>query len=57
MTFDNSRGISLLTTFNNIFESITLCRINRKYNRCIEGLQGAYQKDKRTSTFIIDEMK
>ena len=45
MKFDNSRGSSLLTTFNKIFESITLCRINRKYNRCIEGLQGAYQKE------------
>ena len=45
MTFDNSRGISLLTTFNKILESITLRRINRKYNSCIEGLQGAYQKE------------
>ena len=58
MTFDNSRGISLLTTFNKIFKSITLCRINRKYNRCIEGLQGAYQKEQSalTSAFIIDEV-
>jgi hypothetical protein len=38
MAFDNSRGISLLTTFNKILESITLCCINRKHNSCIEGL-------------------
>ncbi len=58
MTFDNSRGISLLTTFNKILESITLRRINRKYNSCIEGLQGAYQKEQSalTSAFIIDEV-
>ena len=58
MSFDNSRGISLLTTFNKILENITLQRLNKKYSGCIEGLQGAYQKQQSalTSALIIDEV-
>jgi hypothetical protein len=58
MSFDNSRGISLLTTFNKILENITLQRINSKHNGCIDELQGAYQKQQSalTSAFIIDEV-
>jgi hypothetical protein len=57
-SFDNSRGISLLTTFNKILENITLRRINSKHNGCIDELQGAYQKQQSalTSAFIIDEV-
>lgn len=56
-TFDDHRGISLLTTFNKIMERIILLRIQQKPQCIPHSLQGAYRSehDALTTAFIIDE--
>ena len=56
-TFDDYRGISLLTTFNKILERLVLSRINQKSKCGLHILQGAYRSehDALTTSFIIDE--
>ena len=56
-TFDDHRGISLLTTFNKILERLVLSRINQKPNCNLHTLQGDYRSehDALTTSFIIDE--
>lgn len=56
-TFDDHRGISLLTTFNKILERIVLQRIYTKPRCNLHFLQGAYRSehDAVTTAFTIDE--
>jgi len=55
--FDDHRGITLLCTFNKIFERIVLKRLQHKIRCQPHPLQGAYQAehDALTTSFIIDE--
>ena len=56
-TFDDYRGISLLTSFNKILERLILSRINQKSLYRLHELQGAYRRehDALTTAFVIDE--
>ena len=55
--FDDHRGITLLCSFNKIFERIVLKRLEQKIRCQPHPLQGAYQAehDALTTSFIIDE--
>ena len=55
--FDDHRGITLLCSFNKIFERIVLKRLQQKIRCQPHPLQGAYQAehDALTTSFIIDE--
>ena len=55
--FDDHRGITLLCSFNNIFERIVLKRLQQKLRCQPHPLQGAYQAehDALTTSLIIDE--
>lgn len=56
-TFDDYRGISLLTSFNKIMERLVLLRIQKKPKCTLHNLQGAYrsEQDALTTAFITDE--
>ena len=55
--YDDHRGITLLCSFNKIFERIVLKRLQQKLRCQPHPLQGAYQAehDALTISFIIDE--
>jgi hypothetical protein len=55
--FDDHRGITLLCTFNKIFERLVLNRLQNKIRCRPHPLQGAYQaeRDALTTSFVIDE--
>lgn len=57
-SFDNHRGISLLTSFNKVLERIVLSRLQKNPNNSHHSLQGGYQKeqDALTTCFVIDEV-
>ena len=57
-TFDDHRGISLLSSVNKVLERIVLIRLKRKTNSRPNPLQGGYQEeqDALTSCFVIDEV-
>ena len=56
-TFNDHRGISLLTSFNKILKRLVLTIINKKSSCCLHPLQGAYRSghDALTTAFVIDE--
>ena len=57
-TFDDHRGISLLSSINKVLERIVLLRLKDKPNCRLHLLQGGYQEqqDALTSCFVIDEV-
>ena len=57
-TFDDHRGISLLSSINKVLERILLSRLQKQLKCHPNLLQGGYQKqqDALTSCFVIDEV-